>query len=102
MAAFNTYPVRFPRLQRALGLALGRCPTHALEAYVGSMELSTSSLCRTEVAVCLRAFREIASEERRRELWTPAFDRWREWDFGAGTEQPIFTGSPKASWTTRS
>ena len=86
MIIFNRYPVRYPVLQTPLGRALATVPELAIENYVGSIDLnttliSTSGDSRRYVAECLRAFREVADQDRRGTLWTMAHERWSEWRF---------------------
>lgn len=85
MKTFNAYPMRYPTLQASLGCCLATAPEHAVRAYVNSIVLFTTKsgydLGRKNVAECLRAFRGVAPNDRRRALWTFAFDRWADWRF---------------------
>lgn len=87
MEVFNSYPLRYPALQVALGNALAVAPESAVEAYVSSIRLhstrlhSTPGESRRHVAECLRAFRGAAKRERCSMLWTCAYQRWSAWRF---------------------
>jgi hypothetical protein len=87
MRIFNTYPVRYPTLQNALGRALAAVPDFAVAAYVRSIHLFPNKpgldASRQSVAACLRVFRANASAERRNSLWTLAHERWLAWSFDA-------------------
>lgn len=82
MSAFNTYPVRFPSLQKSIGLALVDMSHEAMEVYVQSVSLDSGPEGRKVMAECLTAFRATAPLERRKALWALAFARWTDWNFG--------------------
>lgn len=84
MIAFNQYPVRYLRLQPALGRALARAPEAALEPYVAALDLraSPSDEGPGPVSLALEAFRAEAHLSRRQRLWSLAHARWRDWNFG--------------------
>ncbi|WP_322065146.1 hypothetical protein [Burkholderia ubonensis] len=83
MAVFNRFPVRYPVMQAALGRALTACPDASLQAYVDSVHLFANSAgSRDAIGACLHAFAASASPDRRRLMWTLAFERWSEWNFG--------------------
>ncbi len=81
MMVFNHYPVRYPQLQPVLGRALADMDDAAIQTYIDSISLypSSSNSQRYAVAACLREFHKVAAEERRKALWTWAFNRWSEW-----------------------
>ncbi|WP_369929297.1 hypothetical protein [Xanthomonas sp. NCPPB 2632] len=86
MKAFNRYPVRYPWIQAPLGEMLASAPTHAIEAYVDSIILSSYSPGsayggegRQGVAVCLRRFASHASLATQQVMWRHAFQRWSRW-----------------------
>jgi hypothetical protein len=91
MRVFNAYPLRYPKIQKALGRALSQVSVQALQAYVNSIVLHPEPRpqfgSRQQVAECLRAFRDCAKPESRRELWSIAHERWRVWNFGTGSPQ---------------
>lgn len=88
MAVFNTYPLRYPTLQRALGSALASLGEDPIRAYVESIHLYTScDGSRGIVADCLKTFAEEADEAVRRTLWSMAFERWVRWRFNAGDQE---------------
>jgi hypothetical protein len=85
MDVFNRYPVRYPRLQEALGRALANSSLEAMEAYVEAIQLNNVAINdpgRENVATCLRAFQAHANSNQRETLWRLAYDRWSAWDFG--------------------
>jgi hypothetical protein len=86
MAAFNTYPVRFPLLQKSLGRALATMSHSAMSAYIDAVSLGSGLSCRSVMAECFRSFRSIAPVEQRLQLWQLAFDRWSNWNFGEDDE----------------
>ena len=86
MLIFNRYPAHYPVLQTPLGRVLATVPELAIENYVGSIDLNTTLIStpgdsRRYVAECLRTFREVADQDRRRTLWTMAHERWSAWRF---------------------
>jgi hypothetical protein len=86
MRAFNTYPSRFPALQRPLGKALANAPPGALAGYVDAVWLFPQQFGqilpgRRAVADCLGEFSAHAPPKQRSSLWTLAHARWRDWDF---------------------
>jgi len=82
MQVFNRYPLRFPVMQKPLGMALASASEIALIAYVESISLSTSyNESRSLMAECLQKFRQQSALEHRQILWRAAFKRWNEWDF---------------------
>jgi hypothetical protein len=86
MAAFNTYPVRFPRLQKSLGQAMASMSQSAMYTYINAVSLSSGSHCRSVMAEGFESFRSLASVGQRLQLWQLAFDRWSSWNFGEGDE----------------
>ncbi|KAA0070457.1 hypothetical protein CIW50_26775 [Tardiphaga sp. P9-11] len=95
MDIFNRYPVRYPRLQEALGTALAGVPLPAIEAYIAAVQLHDVALDdtgRENVATCLRAFQACASRSQREAMWKLAYDRWFTWDFGRLDPQPHLLG----------
>ncbi|AJK47065.1 hypothetical protein [Burkholderia plantarii] len=83
MAALNRFPVRYPSMQGALGKALASCPNGRLRTYVDSVHLFPNVAGgRESIGACLHAFAVLASPERRRLMWTLAFERWSSWNFG--------------------
>jgi len=85
MEIFNKYPVRFPLLQASLGIALSKAPVAAVGPYIDAIWLYAKPAQpdpgRRCVADCLRVFREHASIDRRKALWTAAHTRWSAWNF---------------------
>ena len=95
MRAFNTYPSRFPALQRPLGKALASAPHSALADYVAAVWLFPQPFGqqqpgRRAIAECLGEFSADASSDQRSALWKLAYRRWRDWDFNkADTHQHL-------------
>lgn len=88
MRGFNSFPFQFTEIQQSLGHALKSVPESALEAYVSSIILTAmGGPSRKVVAECLRTFRSAAPAERRKALWKVAHERWRNWSFGAGSNE---------------
>ncbi|HEY1138439.1 MAG TPA: hypothetical protein VGE64_13245 [Xanthomonadaceae bacterium] len=81
LAVINQYPSRYPQLQETLGWVLTDASDVALDAYVSSLSLSPDH-GRSAVRTALKVFRERASISQRKYLWTAAFSRWQQWDFG--------------------
>ncbi|MEA2873863.1 MAG: hypothetical protein QOH67_3839, partial [Hyphomicrobiales bacterium] len=83
MDIFNRYPVRYPRLQKALGRALASVPLAAIQdiAAIHLHDVAFDDGGRDNVAACLRAFREQATRDQREAMWRLAYDRWSAWDF---------------------
>lgn len=94
MAALNNYPARFPQLQDVLGEILSDVSEAALDAYTASLPDTDSS--RQQVAATLSRFRKLAPLSHRQRVWTAAYHRWREWDFGCSKES-CFVGEVKRS-----
>lgn len=91
MAAFNRFPLRYPLMQTALGRALAECSDERLKAYVESVHLFAGRAgSRDAVGACLHAFAAAASPDRRRLMWTLAFERWSAWNFGVKENQNMF------------
>lgn len=90
MDVFNTYPLRYPALQRPLGKALASLTDEAIRIYISSISLyplhPPYDGSRSFVADCLTAFAEEADERVRKTLWSMAFDRWTQWSFN-GVDQ---------------
>lgn len=86
LAAFNTYPLRYPLLHRPLGIALAHARHEAALEYIDSIKLHPTQLtppdaCRAFISDCLQAFSEQASLEQRQAVWTYAHRRWLDWRF---------------------
>lgn len=89
LAAFNTYPLRYPLLHRPLGIALAHASHEAALAYIDSIKLHPIQLtppdeCRGFINDCLQAFSERASLEQLQAVWTYAHRRWLDWRFDTG------------------
>lgn len=90
LAYCNRYPVRFPFLQVAMGQALARCSEQAIEAYVDSLSLTNADEnMRVCTSMCLESFRRVARSDRRRMLWSKAYERWMTWNYGAETDETL-------------
>lgn len=85
LAVLNEYPSRYPQLQEALGMALVGASAEVMEAYVASVS-DASDFGRQPVADALSVFRQKAPLADRKRLWTAAFRRWKQWDFGCAEE----------------
>lgn len=90
MVAFNTYPLRYPALQRPLGKALARAPHHAATVYIDSVSLRPINVTDADesrglISECLRSFRQQASQEHRHAVWAYAYRRWCDWRFNTGS-----------------
>lgn len=88
MAAFNTYPLRYPPLHRPLGRALAHASQEAATIYIDSITLHPIRVTnvdesRTLVSECLRAFSREALPDFRQAVWVRAYQRWLDWRFGA-------------------
>lgn len=97
MAAFNTYPSRYQRLQEALGIALAQSSIEATKIYLESVllhpiPLTSSDESRLRVSDCMRAFEERAPHELRRTMWIHAHHIWLDWRIGAGNPQTHLSG----------
>jgi hypothetical protein len=77
MTIFNKYPVRYPELQSALGMALSHVSIPAANAYVDAIDVEGAS-GREEVTECLRTFKSIASDKLRRIVFERCFQLWDE------------------------
>lgn len=87
MNAFNRYPIGYPQLQEALGIALTSVSADAIDTYINAIhmqDVAFDDAGRRSVASCLRAFHARGSLDQRRTLWRLAYDRWAAWDFGKG------------------
>jgi len=74
-----------PELQEALGRALAMAHINSVEAYIEAIPLSIiQSAARVEVASCLRSFRSAAQDDRAKQLWKLAYERWKAWSFRDG------------------
>jgi len=85
MDAFNRYPVRYPRLQEALGKALANSSLDVMKLYVEALQLDSVAINdpgRENMATCLRAFHARANANQRETLWRLAYERWSTWAFG--------------------
>lgn len=85
LAVLNEYPSRFPSIQRTLGSTLVAAPDAALEAYIASVSTTTNS-APSELAQALEEFRATAPTEARKRLWSAAYRRWQQWNFGCDKE----------------
>ena len=84
MQIFNCYPMRYPALQKPLGMALATATDAAIAAYVDSIKLNyADDDSRKLVAECLSAFRQTAPTDRRKSLWDLAHKRWEQWQFAS-------------------
>jgi hypothetical protein len=88
MAAFNTYPLRYPALHRALGNALALASQDAASLYIDSIKLHPIAIPGTDesrslISECLRAFGRTASSDHRQSVWAQAYRRWLDWRFGS-------------------
>jgi hypothetical protein len=91
MNALNRFPGRYPLIQAALGCTLAHCVDERLRAYVDSVHLFPNVAgSRDAIGACLHAFTMSASPERRRLMWTLAFERWSSWNFGVVEGQHMF------------
>jgi len=95
LSVLNEYPGRYPQIQESLGSALGNAPSQALDAYVSSIS-DISDLGRAPVAAALSVFRDEASAGNRQRLWTAAFRRWEQWDFGCTNQSKAIFGVAKS------
>lgn len=86
LAVLNEYPSRYPSIQKALGSTLAAASDAALEAYIASVSTVANS-ARVQLAHALSVFRVTAPPSARKRLWTAAYRRWQEWNFGCGNEQ---------------
>ncbi len=77
MTVYNSYPLRYPALQRALGITLARMSPSSCEEYANAIKTDTAN-SRREVAVCLRTFQTWAWIEQRRTLLGRCYQRWGE------------------------
>ena len=86
MRTIAPYPIRYPRIQSPLGLALAQAPAHARDAYVATVGMADIAGARGLVSTCFEAFRGAASLPDRQMLWKGVYQRWRAWNFAdAGT-----------------
>jgi hypothetical protein len=82
MDIFNKYPVRYPLLQTALGLFLADADSESMDVYINTISLNRKNDAnRVLVTQCLETFNQQATFEKRKMLWTKAFNRWSEWNF---------------------
>lgn len=82
MQVFNRYPLRYPAMQQALGEVLAVTSKTSINAYIESINLSTTcDGSRRSVAECLRAFRAVAHPDRAKAMWRLAYQRWSQWQF---------------------
>lgn len=82
MQVFNRYPLRYPAMQQALGEVLAIASENSINAYIESINLSTTcDGSRRSVAECLRAFRTVAHPDRAQVMWRLAYQRWSQWQF---------------------
>ena len=88
MTVLNTYPVRYPMLQIALGRALARASDGSFEAWLDALKLHPESLSRAispttrpDAVTCLAAFAEAAAFDVRVAAWSQVWSRWNEWNF---------------------
>lgn len=82
MNVFNKYPVRYPALQKALGLFLAKSNQESIfDIYINSIELRTLNEIDVDASKCFDSFRNNSNIEIRRVLWKKAYARWDEWEF---------------------
>jgi len=86
MATFNTYPLRYPLLYRALGNALAKISQEAALTFIDTIQLHPIRVndmdeSRELISECLRAFKQQAIPEYRQALWTSAYQHWLDWRF---------------------
>ena len=91
MSVYNRFPLRYPAMQSALGKALAFASDAAIRIYVESFHMFPGGVnSRTHVAVCLQAFSDEASPDRRKFMWSCAHRRWSEWNFGVADNPHMF------------
>jgi hypothetical protein len=79
-------------LQVPLGHALAEVTDSAIESYVNEVvllpKLGLKDEARRITTECFRAFRAIASPERKTLIWSRVHDRWLTWNFRQANSNP--------------
>lgn len=87
MAILNTYPTRYPHIQKSLGKALALSNSIAvIELYFQSIQLhkldgSEINDSRKSVSICLETFTQYAAPDLRHQSWQLAYKKWKAWGF---------------------
>ncbi|HDS1796692.1 hypothetical protein [Pseudomonas putida] len=79
-AVFNTFPSRYPGLQRAMGRALCTMSHEAVAQYFNAIRMSTASR-REDLANVFKTVQRHNDEAQRKLIWKLAYNRWKAWDF---------------------
>lgn len=80
LAVFNSYPSRYPRLQRSMGKALCIMSAASIRHYFRALKLSTASR-RTDLWETFTVVSLHSNEDQRKLVWTLAYERWIDWQF---------------------
>lgn len=82
---FNTYPLRYPTLQKNLGKALAIINDETcINIYIDTLYLypiNSNDEGRNCIKICLEEFERLASNKLKIFLYTKAFNVWMEWKF---------------------
>lgn len=84
LAVFNSYPSRYPRLQRSMGKALCIMSAASIRHYFRTLKLSIASR-RTDLWETFTVVSLHSNEDQRKLVWALAYERWTEWQFNDGT-----------------
>jgi len=91
MKILNKYPSRYPQIQNSLGVALARSANiTSITQYVNAIDLyhlDANHECRKIVTTCFESFDLHADDSFKIILWRIAFTRWKEWEFGIGSDK---------------
>ncbi|EOQ64666.1 hypothetical protein F935_00316 [Acinetobacter calcoaceticus ANC 3811] len=91
---FNTYPIRYPTLQRSLGKALGDSNDETyINLYINSLSLTpipSNDKGREHIQLCLEEFEKLAADELKIGLYKTAFRFWSEWAFNIPQDGYLF------------
>ncbi len=85
MNVFNKYPVRYPKIQVALGKMLATTSNRKnVEAYIKSIYINkySDNESRQIVTECLKEIVKCSAPIRRKEVWKLAYEAWSDWNFG--------------------
>jgi len=91
---FNTYPIRYPTLQRSLGKALAISNSESyINLYCTSLSLhplNCNDKGREHIKLCLEEFNKIAADELKNKLYAIIFKLWTEWNFNIHKNDHLF------------
>jgi len=76
LSYFNSYPIRFPKLQQSLGQALAYLDENQLRKYIDSLKITEHGTDSLHICNCVKAFLEKSQPNKQYFLLNLFFQRW--------------------------